>query len=1072
MVLKLNRSLVGVIEQTHHNPNNLDPLDNALFVGHAPLPSDVLREYTKTGVPSKGYVVVRWWRETQGRSGVAETDLVLIDRSFSSGDTVRKAGGSAGVVVGTSTTFILQPIWDPDRCDLLITTLEDCGAIGTLPNTCLSDSPDSCVSQLSAEIEHFSPHSLIYDVPGYELMAGGDFHQEDYVLFQDWLGTVEDVDLDVVLLLSDGTIVVADNERELEIVIPDSDRPIVNVPHTYYGQRPDFSFSDQGGLISTPPESLQRGQYVVTNKMNIAKGRFITGSCSDEVLPRGRVLDVRSRIVSVHWVCPNPFARDGAGDAPPGTEHRPYENILSYTSTESLKPNRRFVCYDHGKSPPTGSPTSNSIEAEFEVGDYVKFRDPVAATEKYRGQPNGHGKIKPIPLNRSYGFDLNEFKILCRRQEVHVLWQDGRRTVERSISLSRLILPESDLCPTDMVLHKEGLFQIEKGNSSPQAIPYNEMQYIQGDYDLLPQKIGVIQSVDSKERLARVRWFHEPNVRVTHHGLALGAGSSFGLLLDQTEEVSLYEVLTQPALDRRRGDLAIVAPQSLNPAIMQSIQNIPPSEGTLGITSFSFFDGFPSHSLFYGLRVLARELFLTWQPSIQSHSPRVNDWMGEIVDIGLDGFMTVRLGALQDCRDIRIPFERALTTISLDAEYDQPLSYYEPSSLSGSSSGSTIEQTIEYEGGAPLDDVSDEEMWLTDEESAASTDGSADKDDEDTEMLDAFSPPPNLASYPYQGHHQGSVANFVTQPHDSSVASLVHTSTEPVRFAVLDNDPPLNHFYVQEQQKDVPSRLRRIQKEYKILSSSLPAGIYVRSFESRLDLLRVMIIGPQDTPYEFAPLVIDIHLHEDFPAQPPHARFHSWTHGLGRINPNLYEDGKICLSLLGTWPGESGENWSDESSLLQLLVSLTGLVLVKDPFYNEAGFEALAADGTYATESSHYTEKAYIIARGFIKHALQYPVRGLEDILSWTYLPPLQSSDLPNTASQNRPNLLHNAISRAKSFMETANSSESRARDTSLLDGEGKPSKDGFLRKPSKGALVMLGRYIQDLEKILQEWTV
>jgi len=48
----------------------------------------------------------------------------------------------------------------------------------------------------------------------------------------------------------------------------------------------------------------------------------------------------------------------------------------------------------------------------------------------------------------------------------------------------------------------------------------------------------------------------------------------------------------------------------------------------------------------------------------------------------------------------------------------------------------------------------------------------------------------------------------------------------------------------------------------------------------------------------------------------------------------------VCLSLLGTWSGKGNENWSSQSNLLQVLVSLQGLVLVSQPYFNEAGFAA------------------------------------------------------------------------------------------------------------------------------------
>lgn len=73
-----------------------------------------------------------------------------------------------------------------------------------------------------------------------------------------------------------------------------------------------------------------------------------------------------------------------------------------------------------------------------------------------------------------------------------------------------------------------------------------------------------------------------------------------------------------------------------------------------------------------------------------------------------------------------------------------------------------------------------------------------------------------------------------------------------------------------------------------------------------------------------------------------------------RFNPNLYNDGKICLSILGTWEGRPEEKWNPYCSLLQVLISIQvciamspsslprrsqGLIFVKEPYFNEPGFE-------------------------------------------------------------------------------------------------------------------------------------
>ena len=110
-----------------------------------------------------------------------------------------------------------------------------------------------------------------------------------------------------------------------------------------------------------------------------------------------------------------------------------------------------------------------------------------------------------------------------------------------------------------------------------------------------------------------------------------------------------------------------------------------------------------------------------------------------------------------------------------------------------------------------------------------------------------------------------------------------------------------------------------------------------------MDLFRVLIVGPRDTPYALAPFVFDIRLPSNYPREPPSVFFHSWTAETsdmqGKVNPNLYEDGTVCLSLLGTWNGDEdkGESWTPgKSTVLQVLVSLLGLVLVREPYYSES----------------------------------------------------------------------------------------------------------------------------------------
>ncbi|KAL7570679.1 hypothetical protein ACA910_014950 [Epithemia clementina (nom. ined.)] len=151
-------------------------------------------------------------------------------------------------------------------------------------------------------------------------------------------------------------------------------------------------------------------------------------------------------------------------------------------------------------------------------------------------------------------------------------------------------------------------------------------------------------------------------------------------------------------------------------------------------------------------------------------------------------------------------------------------------------------------------------------------------------------------------------------------------------------------------------RSRKLQRElieYQLnLPIELSSSIFCRALESRMDLIRALITGPADTPYANGCFLFDV-LVRDYPTKPPTVQFLTTGAGRVRFNPNLYACGKVCLSLLGTW---SGPGWvPDQSTLLQVLVSIQGLILVPDPYFNEPGFEAQRNSKLGEQESRRYS---------------------------------------------------------------------------------------------------------------------
>ena len=142
-----------------------------------------------------------------------------------------------------------------------------------------------------------------------------------------------------------------------------------------------------------------------------------------------------------------------------------------------------------------------------------------------------------------------------------------------------------------------------------------------------------------------------------------------------------------------------------------------------------------------------------------------------------------------------------------------------------------------------------------------------------------------------------------------------------------------------------PKLAKRAMREFQNLLDGLPldesTAIFARQNSDNLLHFKFCIVPSSETPYAYGCFVFSVLLPRDYPQSPPSVDFQTTDSGRVRFNPNLYADGKVCLSLLGTWPGAREEQWDPENSnLLSVALSIQALIFNDEPYFNEPGYES------------------------------------------------------------------------------------------------------------------------------------
>ena len=149
--------------------------------------------------------------------------------------------------------------------------------------------------------------------------------------------------------------------------------------------------------------------------------------------------------------------------------------------------------------------------------------------------------------------------------------------------------------------------------------------------------------------------------------------------------------------------------------------------------------------------------------------------------------------------------------------------------------------------------------------------------------------------------------------------------------------------------------LKRLQKEYLELTKKPYDEFSVSLMDDNLYKWEIMIFGPQDTSYEGGLFKSEMTFPKNYPNSPPELKFVSNIY-----HPNVYESGKVCISILhegeDQWGYESSvERWKPIHGVASVIMSV--ISMLSDP--NDESPANIDAAKIWREEYNTFKKKVY-----------------------------------------------------------------------------------------------------------------
>ncbi|KAJ6708036.1 UBIQUITIN-CONJUGATING ENZYME E2 23-RELATED [Salix viminalis] len=755
------------------------------------------------------------------------------------------------------------------------------------------------VVDVNISVDLLAPYgSIIKDVSSKDLVRVSEFTVGDYVVFGPWLGRVDDVVDDVTVLFDDGSVCKVKGAEPLHL------KPV-----------------SKGIFEEDEHFPYHPGQRVRATSSSVFKNsRWLSGLWKANRL-EGTVTKVTSGSVFIYWIASASYGSDSS--TTPAEEQDPKNlELLSCFAHASWQVGD--WCHLPSSVVQSSSVTLDEDLLKLGIHDSAKKCE-LDSSQLGNECDSGVANEEVDDINEPMAID----PVTALDGNVVIIANNESSSCGSSTSISKVPAHRKKI-------RKDGT--IEHGLNSTTLIPIDSP----GDHEFVAEQYVVEKASD--DPVARAEDPHE---------------------FDKDEIVSVYELKTHPDYDYSYGDVVVrLSPVSVSDQTSSDLETNGESKqqnlswvGNIsglrnGDLEVTWADGMVSmvgpqaifvvggdddnDSVSFGSEV--SEAAASWETVDDDERDALDYTQEEVV--------------LQDAIDMNSEEEESVDYSSgRNAALSFPLAVLDFVAIFATGIFSRGQKNInpDFPGYKGENELNSQGTSCVSEQKYSSDESSAEKSNVNNNCtMQNTNGKEKHASVgdPGSSHAVETSCNLSTENSNAMTCSEARIHHDFKHFDTAKD--PLDHHFLDSNGQINNGRkwLKKVQQDWNILQNNLPgtsSSVHMRSmYGFMVDLLRATIIGAYGTPYQDGLFFFDFHLPPEYLDVPPSAYYHS---GGWRINPNLYEEGKIR-----TAEGEKNSLSYNENTFL--LNCKTMMYLVRKP---PKDFEDLVKE--------HFRRRGYYILK-------------------------------------------------------------------------------------------------------------